>query len=69
MIGGAGYAFAALLCWGLSDFIYKNAIAAGVNVNEAGSDATGRSSRERSAAAPVGRPPPQLSSAGRSGRS
>jgi hypothetical protein len=30
MIGGAGYAFAALLCWGLSDFIYKNAIAAGV---------------------------------------
>ena len=40
-------------------------------LNEAGSDATGRSSRERSAAAaaPVGRHPPQLSSAGRSGRS
>ncbi len=30
MTGGTGYAFAALVCYGLGDFIYKNAIAAGV---------------------------------------
>jgi drug/metabolite transporter (DMT)-like permease len=30
MTGGTGYAFAALACYGLGDFIYKNATAAGV---------------------------------------
>src|SRR5690242_14810493 len=30
MTGGTGYAFAALLCYGLGDFIYKNATTAGV---------------------------------------
>ncbi len=30
MTGGTGYAFAALVCYGLGDFIYKNATAAGV---------------------------------------
>ena len=30
MTGGTGYAFAALVCYGLGDFIYKNATVAGV---------------------------------------
>jgi drug/metabolite transporter (DMT)-like permease len=30
MTGGTGYAFAALACYGIGDFIYKNAVAAGV---------------------------------------
>src|SRR5215469_7254114 len=30
MTGGTGYAFAALVCYGLGDFIYKRATAAGV---------------------------------------
>ena len=30
MTGGTGYAFAALACYGLGDFIYKRATTAGV---------------------------------------
>ena len=30
MTGGTGYAFAALVCYGIGDFVYKNATAAGV---------------------------------------